>query len=177
MHHESLRSPVNCVHHAGGSLFGSPQPQQQQQSVFGQPAAGTSVFGAASQASVFGQSPGVSAFGAQPSVGGLGGMQPASPPQRPNPQYGYPSTGQGSRVVPFQPEVVKQADQTQQFRHISAMSQYADKSPEELRFEDYMNNCKGQPGGQPYPTVHPSKMPGATGPPSKHLSALSTLMH
>lgn len=121
------------------------------------------MFGAAaSQSSVFGQQPAVSAFGATPAVGGLGALQRQPQPQQPNPQLGYPTTGQGSRVLPFQPETIKQADQTQQFRHISAMSQYADKSTEELRFEDYAANCKGQPGGQPYPSVHPSKI-GATG--------------
>lgn len=66
-------------------------------------------------------------------------------------------------MAPFQPENTKQADQAvQQFRTISAMPAYADKSPEELRLEDYSNNCKGAPGGQLYPTMHPSKA-GGTG--------------
>lgn len=130
------------------------------------------MFGAAaSQSSVFGQ-PAVSAFGATPTVGGLGTLQQQQPqtqqaqpqqPQQLNPQLGYPTTGQGSRVVQFSPETIKQADQTQQFRHICSMAQYADKSSEELRFEDYVTNCKGQPGSQPYPSVHPSKIGGSTG--------------
>lgn len=135
-----------------GGLFGSPQPQPQG-GLFGGAAGGG--FGSFSQPT--------SAFGAAPATPGFGAAatQPNAiqqPPAAPHPQLGYPTNGQGSRVAPFQPENTKLQDQAvQQFRTISAMPAYADKSPEELRLEDYSNNCKGAPGAQPYPTVHPSK--------------------
>lgn len=72
-------------------------------------------------------------------------------------------SGQGSRGEPFRPEAVGQAGVVQQFRHISAMRQYADKSPEELRMDDYSANCNGQSGGRPYPTVHPNQLVEAAG--------------
>ena len=62
-------------------------------------------------------------------------------------------------MAPFQPESAKQNDGTiQQFRSISGMPAYINKSHEELRLEDYSNNCKGNAGAQPYPIVHPSKV-------------------
>lgn len=75
----------------------------------------------------------------------------------------YPTTSQGSQVVPFQPETVKQDDCILQFQHICSMPQNSDKCAEELRFEDYKVNRKGQSGNQPYPSVHPSKIGVSTG--------------
>ena len=58
------------------------------------------------------------------------------------------------------------------------MPQYAAKSHEELRFEDYQAGCKGKPGAQLYPSIHPSKVPGACHEKPRfflHLSALLAL--
>lgn len=143
---------------AGGGLFGSPQPQTQG-GLFG----GGGGFGSFSQPTP--------AFGAAPAAPGFGAAQPQAAavpnamqqqPASPHPQLGYPTTGQGSRVAPFQPESAKQNDGTiQQFRSISGMPAYINKSHEELRLEDYSSNCKGTPGAQPYPIVHPSKTAAA----------------
>lgn len=144
-----------------GGLFGAAQPQPQQAGggLFGAPAAQPSVFGqtAAAAASPFG----AAAQPQQPSFGALGTPAPNAA------QLGYATDGRGTRVAPFRPEAVKTAgtattaESTQQFRSICAMPQYAGKSHEELRFEDYQAGCKGKPGTQLYPSIHPSKVPGA----------------
>lgn len=142
---------------AAGGLFGSPQPQPQGGLFAGAAGGG---FGSFSQpTSAFGTAPTTPGFGAaQPQAAGVANamqQQPAGP----HPQLGYPTNGQGSRVAPFQPESAKQNDGTiQQFRSISGMPAYINKSHEELRLEDYSNNCKGNAGAQPYPIVHPSKV-------------------
>lgn len=79
-------------------------------------------------------------------------------------QVGYDTDGQGSRVAPYMPKHMtsknaSNVEMTEQFRSISAMQQYAAKSHEELRFEDYRAGTKGKAGAQLFPSIAPSKVP------------------
>ena len=79
---------------------------------------------------------------------------PAAAPQPLHPQLGYSTDGSGSRVVPFAPTVQEPiggaAGSKQLFKSVCSMPQYAGKSQEELRLEDYVANVRGQVGAQPH---------------------------
>eukprot|EP00804_Cyclotella_cryptica_P021975 CCRYP_000914-RB/>CCRYP_000914-RB protein AED:0.16 eAED:0.16 QI:283/0.93/0.94/1/0.87/0.82/17/2644/1620 len=101
---------------AGGGLFGAAPT----------PAPGTSIFGAPAPATT-----GLFGAPAPAPTGALFGQAPAAPAfGSPAPTFGAPSKQDGSTSIVLQ--------------SITAMSQYENKSFEELRVEDYMAGNKGQ---------------------------------
>jgi hypothetical protein len=76
-------------------------------------------------------------------------------------QLGYQTDEHGIRDVQFRPQDTSGTSQSGlavQVRSICAMPESLDKSHEELRLEDPDANCKGRPGAQVHPSVHPSKV-------------------
>lgn len=157
---------------ASSSAFGAPSPFGGGGSTFGQSApafgaASTPAFGQAAPA--FGAA--APAFGQQPAAGGFGTGQ----------AFGAPAGGgRGSRVAPWRK--TQETDQsstgtktTVYFNSISCMPEYAGKSPEELRWEDYQDGVKGGSGaaspgqsgglfGQPSVSPSPFGQPAASSP-------------
>ncbi|KAL6777466.1 NUP189 [Auxenochlorella protothecoides x Auxenochlorella symbiontica] len=135
----------------GGSLFaqsqpgtgfgGSPTPAFGSTGIFGQPAQqATSGFGAPAAPSPFGQ-PQASTFGAAPSFGSPGGFGGGA----------AATAGRGTRGVPWrktqeQDGAANGPKTTVYLNSISCMPEYANKSVEELRREDYEDGCKGGAG-------------------------------
>lgn len=64
-------------------------------------------------------------------------------------------------MSPFTPESSKTGDQLQQFRTIVAQPEYAYKSPEELRYEDYGAGIKGKAGARLLGPSHPNNTPAS----------------
>ena len=143
----------------GGSAFGAPPSGG---SVFGQSA--PSAFGASSTPA-FGQT--ASAFGATPFGGGAGGFG--------SPSAGFgvaPTAPKGTRAVPWRKQ--QETDQsstgaksTVYYNNITCMPEYASKSVEELRWEDYQDGVKGNTGGVSSPAgagggVFGAPQPGST---------------
>mmetsp|Transcript_1465 Transcript_1465/g.1626 ORF Transcript_1465/g.1626 Transcript_1465/m.1626 type:complete len:1759 (-) Transcript_1465:394-5670(-) len=138
---------------ATNTAFGAPSP-----SLFGSAAtvpATTSLFGSAPPAPSGGAFGGNTAgFGANTNTSTFGASTPApapsagmfgTPAQATNNAFGSPSVGAngGTRIAPFQPQSSQDGSNNILLHSITAMPQYANKSFEELRFEDYSQGNKG----------------------------------
>jgi len=131
----------------GGGLFGQPAPAP----AFGAPAPATGgLFGQPAPAPAFGAAP--APFGAPaPAGGGLfGAPAPGTgafgAPAATSPFGGQPAAQgphEGTSAVPFQVTSRKDNNNTINLQSITAMTQYENKSFEELRFEDYSKGNKG----------------------------------
>ncbi len=110
----------------GGSLFGAPAPA----TPFGAPAPAPTAFGQPAAAPAFG-SPAPAPFGAAPAAGGFG-----APTQQ----------TAGTASTPFTTTNRSDGSNTIVLQSITGMSQFEQKSFEELRLEDYAAGNKGTKG-------------------------------
>ncbi|BDA43587.1 Nuclear pore complex protein Nup98-Nup96 [Coccomyxa sp. Obi] len=144
--------PATPAFGASGTGFGSTQP------AFGGGfgAASTPTFGSASSPGAFGSA--TPAFGSSTPAFGAGGFGGA---------FGAPQGAVGTRAVPHQKTQDVDSStsggqkQTIFFNSISAMPQYQNKCPEELRWEDYQAGVKGNTGAAPAAQPGPFGQPAA----------------